>query len=340
MKKVIHLGPIDSRGGMATVIKNMISNMPEGYESQVISTHTDDSIGRKIKIWRKARKVLKNKIMNKEADIVHIHATHSISWWRKSNLMKICKNNSIPVVIQIHSGRFQDFCSSFFGITGMLVRKTLSSNCKVVVLEKRWKKILEKWIPVDTTIIPNSSERKIIRENKIGEELIILMLSRKSKGKGHNFAIDILRSLKSKGVSAKLIITGIEEKEIAGDIKENVQASGWVTEIEKESLMAISDFLIMPSDFEGSSMSVIESLVNSLPCLVSPASSETVEINDLIISLDDVEEWSDRIVKLSKPDEYARIIELIEVQSEKYSVQSNKKNIKSLYDEMLLIKQQ
>jgi len=334
MKRVIHLGPAGSQGGMSRVIHNLVLNTPDNYQSEIITTHCDGSIIKKINIWISSRSILKNKIIANEVDIVHIHATHSISWWRKMNLMNICKKNSIPVIIHIHSGRFQDFCKRFFGISGFLVRKSLSSKCRVIVLENRWKEILKEWIPKDAITIPNSSERIVLRKNIIGKKIMILMLSRKSKGKGHDFAIKILKSLESKGVNVNLTMTGIDNNYVKKIKSSSIDAKGWITEEEKMKLIKESDFLIMPSNFEGSSMSVIESMVNGLPCLVSPASSETIGINELVISLDNVEDWSNKIISLSHQDEYSRISKLINLQSEKYSKSNNMENILKLYDEI------
>ena len=72
--------------------------------------------------------------------------------------------------MHIHSGRFEEFCSRFFGLTGYLVRKILSSGCKVVILEERWRDILRKWIPENSIVIPNPSYKKISRENKVKEK--------------------------------------------------------------------------------------------------------------------------------------------------------------------------
>lgn len=336
MKKVIHLGPAESRGGISAVIKNMRFNPPEGYHIEVINTHKDGSILQKMILWAKARKYLKQKIKHNEIDIAHIHVTHSLSWWRKVDLKRICNKNSIPVIIQIHSGRFQDFCGNFFGLMGFLVKRTLSSDCKVIILEERWKTILREWIPENTEIIPNTSERRIRRENKINKDIQLLMLARKSKGKGHIFAIKVLQSLKIKGFSAKLTLTGIDRMDIKKYNNKSIFAKGWISEDEKLKLMETADFLIMPSEFEGSSMSVIEAIVNNLPPIVSPASSQTLGIKELVIPLNDVENWSKRIIALSKQEEYDRIIKLLETKKERYSIENSVKNIKRLYDSLLI----
>ena len=50
-----------------------------------------------------------------------------------------------------------------------------------------------------------------------------------------------------------------------------VNCLGWVSEERKRRLVASADFLISPSDYEGSSMSVIEAIVSGLPAIVSEA---------------------------------------------------------------------
>ena len=115
-----------------------------------------------------------------------------------------------------------------------------------------------------------------------------------------------------------------------------IEARGWISENEKYDLISNSDFLIMPSDFEGSSMSVIESIVNGLPCIVSKPSSETIGIEELVIPLDKIEDWSQKIIDLSVPSEYERINELLKIQAKKYSIENNKLSISKLYDGIIM----
>ena len=46
-------------------------------------------------------------------------------------------------------------------------------------------------------------------------------------------------------------------------------------------------------------MSVIESMVSGLPCIVSGTSEETVGLEDLIVREDNSEKWANRILTLS-----------------------------------------
>ena len=154
MRRVLHLGPSGSQGGMSTVMQNMVDRPPVGWEATSIDTYGEKKL-RKITRWIKSRSELRNKIESGEVDLVHIHVTHSFSWWRKSGLLKICEKYEIPTVVHIHSGKFDSFCT---GVAGKSVKKRLASgNVKTLVLEKRWIELLDGIIPYDSEILSNSS---------------------------------------------------------------------------------------------------------------------------------------------------------------------------------------
>jgi len=326
---------MDSQGGMAAVMKTMILKPPNNWEAGFITTHSDASLWEKIRKWRSARIELRRIIEENGIDVAHIHVTHSMSWWRKVSLMRICRRNSIPILVHIHSGRFQEFCSGYFGIPGASVRKALRQDrCETVVLEERWLDSLNKWIPQNCSIINNYADEKKRRiKQPPKSKLKILMIARNSKGKGHLFAVDILRYLISKGADVEMTMTGENISNIGKELK-NLNTIDWVSDEEKDILISESDFLILPSEFEGSSMSVIESMINGLPCLVSSASAETVGIQELILPLDKPEEWGERILFLSKEREYLRIYEEIKKQSERFNPEVNRKKWEKLYNKL------
>ena len=51
-----------------------------------------------------------------------------------------------------------------------------------------------------------------------------------------------MRSLETKGVDAKLIMTGINQEEIGNNNRKSIEAKGWISEKEKNELMLKSDF--------------------------------------------------------------------------------------------------
>lgn len=315
---VVHIGPIESKGGMSEVIKSLSSRDSEKWKFYTISSHSDKGVKNKLRRWRRARKKLKIMIKRSEIDIAHIHVTHSFSWWRKYDLLRICKSNSIPVVLHIHSGRFDSFCDSLWGITGFLVKKILKKhNPKVVVLEDRWIKLTKKWMIEPPTVVKNFTKIKI-NKNKIfsNKKIRILMMARNSKGKGHDFAKRIIQSLEDIGQEVELVITGIKSQNIK--INKNIIEYFWVTEEEKKELLKVSDFLISPSEFEGSSMSIIEAISNEIIPLVSPTSFETIGIEKLVTKLEDPREWAKKIKELSNEIEYNETLERVREKAKQY----------------------
>lgn len=329
---VVHIGPVESKGGMSEVIRALSFRDTEKWKFNTINSHSDNGIMNKLERWRVSRRDLKMMIKSSEIDIAHIHVTHSISWWRKYDLLRICKLNSIPVILHIHSGRFDAFCKSFFGITGYFVKKILKKyNPKVVLLENRWVGLTKEWILETPTVINNFSKIKV-KKNKFkpNKKIKILMMARKSKGKGHNFAKDIVLSLKNIGREVELTITGIKSENIIHE--ENIIKKYWVTEEEKVKLLQVSDFLISPSEFEGSSMSVIEAMSNGIIPLVSPTSSETIGIAKLVTKLEDPEEWAKKINKLANEVEYNITLKEVEQRALVY----DEKVILKKWDEIYL----
>lgn len=333
MKRVVHLGPSESKGGMATVIQNMVKNSPEGWSAEAIPTHSDNSI-RSISRWINASKKLSSELSKGTYDLVHIHVTHSLSWWRKLSFMKKCEKFRVPMIIHIHSGKFDSFCSGF---SGSSVEKALSKRGrKILVLEERWLERLKNWIPGDSEVVRNFSSPVSRSINHVpSEKLRLLVLSRKSSVKGHDFAVQVAKCIGKMGREVTLTITGGPrfENVIFGNLE--VKKYGWVTLEERKSLLSESDFLLSPSKFEGSSMSIIESMVSGLPCLASEASRETIGIEELIIRDLNPDKWAKRILEICEKEAYRKVVDSILINAEKYNSEVNRIKIGEIYEDLL-----
>ena len=331
---MVHLGPSKSKGGMSSVISILVENPPEGWSSTEISTHSDSGFFSKFRELLSARKKLKNLIRRQKIDIAHIHVTHSFSWWRKKTLIDMCNKNGVATVVQIHSGMFDIFCEGF---AGKSVSRTLGrEGIKVVLLEERWIERLNRWIPNNAEVVNNSSKRVIHRESKeCSENIRLLLAARNSRIKGHKFALEIINSLHEMGKKSTLTMTGVTRVPESFKLKESVKALGWISEEEKREILEETDFIVVPSEFEGSSMVVIESIVNSIPCIVSPASSQTIGIERLVVPLGRPEDWARRIIEISRPDQYLSIIEDLCELSGKYSIESAKIKFGEIYRDLM-----
>ena len=333
MRRVVHFGPADSPGGMSTVINTLDRNPPKGWVSRIIVTHGQSPIGT-IRSWVRAMKKLREVFDNGEIDIAHFHVTHSISWIRKRSLMKKCQKMGIPSVVHIHSGKFDRFCSGWFGPS--VKKELLVDNRATIVLEERWKDLLKEWIPPSTFVVSNPSNAVANRENyRLGDNLELLLLSRKSGVKGHDFSIRILEKLHEMGIKAKLTMTGARFGASQKFPELEVNCLGWVSEERKRRLVASADFLISPSDYEGSSMSVIEAIVSGLPAIVSEASRETIGISELVAG-DSPESWAKKIIDCSEPGKYNQIKEMLRERSSTYSIEKCRVALGEIYESLIV----
>jgi len=297
---VIHVGPISSRGGISKVMRLLINNPSKKYRTMYFDTYINSTIIKKILNIFKLRRMLKRDIKNLKPDILHFHITHNFSWWRKLILIKIALRYKIPCIINIHSGKFDIFCKKYNSIAGKILKK-LSDNelIQVVVLEKRWVESLS-YFANDLVCIRNPVKiEKIHDKNKKNRENIsLLLIARGDKIKGHEFALEVLSQINKNGFEANLEMTGVKSNfNISKDL--NVKIHEWVVEDEEvKKIIKRSDFVLSPSEYEGSSMSVLEAMASGSIPIVSKVSSETVSVKDLVVENKNPKDWANKIIEI------------------------------------------
>ena len=244
MRKVLHVGPCNTPGGMAKVMEILSQNPPEGWQAEILSSHSPKNLIHKLRAWQKARKWIKKN--HKNYDIIHIHSAAGNSYRRKLNLAKLANKLGISVIFHIHSGQFDRFASK-----NKKIKLQLKPFTKVV-LSDYWKETLE---PIIGTchVLPNPIDEKIkFVSMKDKKQKQILLLGRKDPVKGHAFAMELARTMRDEGWN--LVATGIIHQE------EGIEGIGWVSEQEKRRLLEESAILLVPSAFEGQPMVILEGL--------------------------------------------------------------------------------
>jgi glycosyltransferase involved in cell wall biosynthesis len=195
---------------------------------------------------------------------------------------------------------------------------------RTVVLEERWLNELKDWLSNDSMVIHNYSNRneRIGPRTGINGPIRFLFLAREDMSKGQELAIRVVEELVSRGQKSILKITGTSNNYAIRN-SSYIEQLGWITEEEKFDLMDKTDIILSPSLYEGSSMTVIESIVNGIPCICSEASRETIGIPSLVVESRDEEVWADRIEELIDNEEYLEVTEKLSQISKKYSKEEN-----------------
>ncbi len=298
-KTVLHVGPVNTRGGMANTIRIFSENPPDGWCAETLATHTEGSVLAKFLCWRKARSQLITRLKQNPPSLVHIHTASDYSWWRKRRVAMICNSFGIPVVIQIHSGKFHSFCA---GKKGTEVSRTCSKKkIQAVVLSDGWAKELQHWLPDASVInipIEEPKDHAVVRESHQ-----LLFMGRNDPVKGAAIAIQATKGCVS---NVKLVMTGVSENEswLKDEVKSGlVKALGWIPDEEKSLLMQSSTMILVPSRFEGQPAVVLEAMANGLPVLGSNAIAETVGDAGLVIDSDDAAVWSKEIDRILETEE-------------------------------------
>lgn len=327
MRKVLHIGPCNTRGGMATVMHTLAKHPPVGWQADLLPSHAEGSIWAKWRAYRRARHELLQRFADKgrRPDVVHVHVAADWSWQRKVRFITLARAHGLPVVVHLHSGQFDTWLSKGGEKRQHRVRSVLDdAGVHGVVLSLAWHEKLTPVLgplevvhnPYPPVFPPSSSER---------EQQHLLLLGRRVPAKGHDFAITLGTALRSSFPDLRLTMTGASQS-----AQSWVDARGWVSEEEKALLLAQASVLIAPSAFEGQPVVVLEALASGLPVCTSdrvvglPETVETARFGD-------VEAWVEAVSNLfENPPTPASL----KASVASYSVDEIQQRWKSLYESL------
>ena len=159
MRRVLHVGPCNTPGGMAKVIEILSQNPPNDWMTDILDSHSKGNVFAKLLAWRKAQTYLKHHA--KEFDIIHIHSAAGWSYRRKLSLARIAIKKNIQVVFHIHSGQFDQFAEQ---------RKNIKDELKsvnLVVLSNYWQEKLQPMIG-ECTVMNNPIDPNITIDDSLG----------------------------------------------------------------------------------------------------------------------------------------------------------------------------
>ena len=314
MPKVLHIGPCDSPGGMANVMRILAEHPPEGWEAELLASHVVGSPWAKWRAYRKARRTLIDTLNNpeKRPDVVHLHTAADWSWWRKRRFAYLAHDAGSKVVVHIHSGQFDTWLGESTSKRSSSLRAFLEKvNAKTIVLSPGWKQILEPMIG-PTCVVNNPISDSLQEGFGKRDRLHLLLLGRDDPVKGHAFAIQVCETVKETIPNLKVTMSGISSTP-----HDWISTPGWVSAQQKIALLQSASLLLVPSAFEGQPLVVLEAMSCGLPVLVSdrllsmPEGVETA-------SFEDKNQWVQKVLQmLEQPPSPSGLI----AQSEPYRIQ-------------------
>ena len=304
MRRVLHVGPCETPGGMSKVIEILSQNPPHGWSTSTHTSHTNGNPIQKYLFHRRAVAKFTKLIHNTEKpDIVHIHTAADWSWKRKSRYVKICHKFNVPCVVHIHSGKFDTWLGPYSSNRSDYFRKTTShKGCQVVVLTKGWQKRLAPIIG-QCLVVNNPIDPKLnFQANYVRKAKQLLLLGRDDSVKGHDFALAVFDRLKANDPDIELIITGTDRY-----TRPNVRSERWITEKEKITLLQQASAILIPSRYEGQPMTMLEALYCGLNCV---ASDNIIDLPSTVTKakFGDLDDWVKKVTTILESPQPAKLL--------------------------------
>ena len=303
MRRVLHIGPCESNGGMKNVMLSLANHPPTGFEASLLSSHKTGSILTKWMAFRKATKKL-SQIISKNStkpDVIHIHTAADWSWRRKKHFVTKARQANIATIIHIHSGKFNTWLDPSGANSASAKRATKmkqflsEQKVQTVVLSEEWKAILEPMIG-DVEVISNPVNPDLSTDSSIERiEGKLLLLGRNDPVKGHDFAIEVAAMARKQNPKITLSMSGIENAN-----EDWISAMGWISEQAKIENLHNSNILLVPSKWEGQPLVILEAMACGLPII---ANDSLAQLPDNIgkASLENKQQWVDKILETIEP---------------------------------------
>ena len=299
--------------GISSVVNNWLNaGIQQGIDLNYVSTLDDYVPGQ---YYKKLCNGLRSyyryiSTQSSEYDLVHIHLSSAMSFYRKLVIFIIALLRKDKVFVHLHGSEFENFYNSGAQIQKILVSWMFNKASVVIVLSKKWKEFIQ-------TISTNQNV-SVLYNGAIPEEFIpqirdpnklnILFMGRLGARKGTFDLLYAFSQIHRKMPRAQLILGGDGEIEKARSfIKEHslehkVEVKGWLSGQDKIDAFRNAHIYVLPSYNEGLPGSILEAMAAGLPIISTPVGGvpEAVYdgVNGFLVEPGDTDLLSNAMLKL------------------------------------------
>ncbi len=200
------------------------------------------------------------------------------------------------------------------------------------------------------TVVPNGVDTtKYVRvEQKIyeksDEEFVIGFLGRLMIRKGSELLIPILKKVKSMNPKVKLLFAGDDLNQRKNFIKalkdnnlsESVIDLGYIDENMKNSFFSSIDLFLLPSNYEGMNLTLLEALSCQTPILAAPEAVTFDHGSTIITTKRNAKSFADKIIELMEnKQQLSSIAKKSREIAEKYTWDNTAKQTIKIYEKIL-----
>ena len=301
---VIGPSPIRSKGGMATVIEEIVKDkkLNEEFEIDVYESYID---GNKLKVLLfSLLSFVRFYFTKRNYDVYHIHAASYGSTFRKGWYVRAAKKWGKKVILHIHGAEYMIFYDK--SNKKKKICSILNAADRVVALSNEWKHRFD-----ETFGLTNC----VVLENGIDMERLqpaitsyqehphtFVSLGRLGERKGTYDLITAIEQAKTEVPDIKCYLAGDGEIEKCKDLikqkklDNNIIVVGWADFDKKLELLRKSSVLVLPSYNEGLPMAILEGMacgkaiisttVGAIPEVVKVENGILIQPGDIIALAD------------------------------------------------------
>ncbi len=345
MRKILIIGPsYKSRGGIATLIGNMLRYKAEGYCFKSQKLNEDVNIVSRGILYPIYLLVSMVRIFN--YDIVHIHVSENGGYYRYVPVIYWARLLNRRIVIHVNSSKFDLFFNKQIGILKNIIIKSLDKTNLIITVGQEWYNVFIKLTATNVVIVHNFIE--VPDENlynPVSENIVTTGYV--GQRKGYYDLIEAIPKIIEKFPKYKFSFCGngeveqIKERLIEKQINDNVELTGWLSKKQIFQKLKSSSIYVLPTYNEGMPLAILEAMSFGLPIITTKVGAIPSLINEnengIFVRPGNIAEISNALINLIDNEELRMQISNNNYQKikESYSIESGMNQIIAHYKSII-----
>lgn len=228
-------------------------------------------------------RALRRDLADHPVDLVHVKTSSGVNFHQNALYAWTARRQGLPVVLQIHSGRFETFFRRSPALLRAWIRWTLRCTTRVVVLSRGWAdRIAAIAPPARLSVVPNGlddAEMALLRQSGDFRSPQVLFLgtgnAALNRDKGLEDLLHVLPGVARSHPETRWVLAGLDDP---GAVRARLEAEGIaasgsgprvrclerVAGDERLALLSESTVLVLPSYFENMPNVLLEAMAAGL----------------------------------------------------------------------------
>lgn len=350
--RVMMVGPnLLATSGISAVVNNWLdAGLEEEVDFHYLSTLTDYVPGHYLQKTIDALRAYYQFITDaRKYDIVHIHVSSGMGFYRKLVILLIAGLKNTKVAVHLHGSVFREFYDNSSGIQKLLIRYFFDRADAIFVLSESWLNFIREISKNDNIYIiyNGASVDRLCKVERNDGKIVISFMGRLGDRKGTYDLLDAFEKLIQSEPAAFLILGGDGDVEkVRSLVKEknlddNIDILGWVPGDRKYEVFNRSDIYTLPSYNEGLPGSILEGMAAGLPIISTPVGGIPEAVieghNGYLIEPGDSDALCERMLRLCQDSELRKKMgeESRRIIIEKFDISKIVNNLVCVYQKML-----